>query len=632
MGQSIVTVRPWRHPEHARARTGTEADPRTLAELKRYLSGLSELRPEGLVPDPVPAPGEGGLALLLDRLEETGRAPALEAMESLVTHAASGEDAARRFDELVDAGVAAFNQGALARAGAVFALAGRLLDDGAVDPGRVESLRTGHERLDPERLRRVLDGQERDGLARGLLRLFRVFDPEAVLDRLGLEPERERRGLLLAFLEAHGARGRQAACDRLRSGVVEPVDAYLARNLVRLLRRIPPDGDPAPGAPELARVVRLLVPENPPLLVREVLAYLTETRHAVAEQVLARFLSTLEEILLAPPAGAGEDAREKWLSHLDETAAALARHGSPRARAVLVEHGLRTEPELGGAAERLSALGRFDLSGQPELVGRLLGACRAELPSGFFARPGVGQSRRLLGLVSALAGSVQVPGVRETLELVAARFSEEEFGRRAAAALKAPLEERLADSRTRASLSGSLTVFGLPTLLQSLADQRLSGELTVLDPDGSGVATLGMDRGQLCHARHGALRGADAVYQLLERPVRGSFFFVDRSHEGEKARPLPPMTALLLEGLRRQDELRRAVAVVPDDARLVPTGRAPRAAPGEDDIDLLTTVWEKAVGGATPRDCEGGLAFDAYRVRRCLARWVEEGALRPAGH
>lgn len=169
-------------------------------------------------------------------------------------------------------------------------------------------------------------------------------------------------------------------------------------------------------------------------------------------------------------------------------------------------------------------------------------------------------------------------------------------------------------------------------MLQSLADLRVSGELTMLDPDGRRAATLGLDRGQLSHGWHGALRGADVVYQLLERPLRGSFFFVDRSHEGEKERPLPPMTALLLEGLRRQDELRRAVAVVPDDTRLVPTGRPPRAVPGEDDIDLLTTVWEKAVGGATPRDCEALLACDAYRVRRCLACWVEEGALRPIAH
>jgi hypothetical protein len=563
---------------------------------------------------------------------EAENAPAVNAMERLVRQAPDDERTARRFDELMEAGIAAFNQGVFGRAGAVFTLAERLLDRGVVEAGRVASLMSGHERLDPERLRRLLDGRDHGELLRALLGLFRVFDPEAVLDQLGQEPERQRRGLLLALLEAHGARGRQAASNRLRRRPQDPLDVFLLRNLVHLLRRIPRDGQRCSLKHELASVVRLLVAENPPLLVREVLAYFAETRHPVAEQVLTLFLSTLEDALLSPPVGSGEADRDQWRRHLDETAVALARHGTPCARAALLEHGLRTDPELSGAGERLAALGRCDLSALPDLVGRLLQAGRAELPPGFFAQPTPQQARRLLNLVTALAGSSRADGVRELLELLAACFSEHDFGRRAAETLRAPVGGPLSGPvDPRAGLFGSLTVFGLPTLVQSLADLQVSGELTLLDQEGRRAATLELERGRLCRAQHGALGGSEAVYQLLERPVHGTFAFVDRSHEEEDDQSLPPVTMLLLEGLRRQDELRRAIALVPDDARLVPTGRPPRAVPGEDDIDLLTTLWEKIVAGVAPSDCEGLLAVDAYRVRRCLACWVEEGALHPGG-
>jgi hypothetical protein len=85
---------------------------------------------------------------------------------------------------------------------------------------------------------------------------------------------------------------------------------------------------------------------------------------------------------------------------------------------------------------------------------------------------------------------------------------------------------------------------------------------------------------------------------------------------------------LLLEGFRRYDELKRATVLVPDDARFEAADAPPQAVPGEEDIDLVATLWETVVAGTTPEDCEKTLAADAYRIRRCLAHWVEEGALR----
>jgi hypothetical protein len=564
-------------------------------------------------------------------------APAVGALERLVSLAPDPGQARDRFYELVDAGASTFNRGELDRAELVFSVAERLLDRGVVEPAAVEPLRAGgHERLDLERLRRLLEGEDRREVPRSLLRFYRVFDPAALLDKLRREPARHRRRLLLAFLEAHGADGRLAAFERLGARLEDQQDVFLGRNLIHLLRRIPGDRSPWMPGRELGRVVRFLVPENPPFLVREVLAYLAEKGHPVAEQALRQFVTTLEEALLSEPPGKAGAEREQWLAYLDETCAALVQHGTPGAWEAVVDHGLRSEPELGHPAARLVSLGSRNLGGQPALVGRLVAAAVAELPRKLLARPTAAQSERLRHVVAALADT-RTPEVQELLEALAGRFPDEDFGRRAARTLATAGAEGAGgfDPAAGATLSGDLRVFGLPTLLQSLADSHVAGILRLLDNRGRSLATMEFERGRLAAARYGLLGGAEVVYQLLERPLRATFVFVPRpaadaapSRAGEAP---TDVTALLLEGLRRHDELRRAAVIVPDDARLQGTDRPPRAVTGEDDIDLVISLWEKVVAGTTPLECERALAADAYRVRRCLVDWVEDGALRLGG-
>jgi hypothetical protein len=519
----------------------------------------------------------------------------------------------------------------------VFSVAERLLDRRAVEASAVEPLRTGgHERLDLERMRRLLEGEDRREVPRSLLRFYRVFDPAALLDKLRREPARQRRRLLLAFLEAHGTDGRHAAFERLGRRPEDQQDAFLGRNLIHLLRRIPSDQSPWMPARELGRVVRFLVPENPPFLVREVLAYLAEKRHPVAEQALRQFVTTLEECLLAePPDGAPAD-RDQWRGYLDESCAALARHGTPGAWRAVVDHGLRTEPELGRPAARLADLGGHNLAPQPDLVSRLVAAAVAELPRRLLARPTAAQSERLRHVVAALADT-RTAEVQELLETIAGRFPDEDFGRRAGRILAnaGAAGGSGFDPPRGATLSGDLRVFGLPTLLQSLADSRVTGVLRLVDGRGRRLAAMEFERGLLATAHYGSLEGAEVVYQLLERPVRATFVFVPRPAEPARARAgkdtTRDVTPVLLEGLRRHDELRRASVIVPDDARLGPTDRPPRAVTGEGDIDLVISLWEKVVAGTTPHECERTLPADAYRVRRCLVDWVEEGALRLCG-
>jgi hypothetical protein len=84
---------------------------------------------------------------------------------------------------------------------------------------------------------------------------------------------------------------------------------------------------------------------------------------------------------------------------------------------------------------------------------------------------------------------------------------------------------------------------------------------------------------------------------------------------------------ILMEGVRRYDEYKRAAAIVPDAARLKPTGKS-HGCPESEDADFAVLVWTHVSSGKTPEQCEAAISTDGYRIRRLLANWVEEGALQ----
>ena len=558
--------------------------------------------------------------------------PALLAMERMVALAPDRLEGARRFRDLVHAAIDEFNNGAVGRAARVFEMAEHMIDAGEVDSHLAETLRVnGHEYLNLDRVRRLLEGKERASFPATVLRFFRVFTPATLLDTLRKEPRRERRRLLMAFLETQGQAGRKAAFDRLTHLPEDEHDFFLLRNLVHLLVTIPrPSGVNGDLEHELGRVVRLLVPENPPFLVREVLAYLGQVRHPVAEQVLLLFLRTLEDSLRTSSPDTWEEDRERWMAYLDRTCLELVRIGTPNALEALVEHGLRADDALGDCAARLGVLGDRDLSGTPHLVARLVAGIEAGLPREVLASLSDESAERLGHMMASLAGT-NTPEVRHLLESLAARFSRSALGGKAEKALLALGAPRTASSPPAANLTGDLHVFGLPTLLQKLADSRVTGTLSLVDGQGEAQATLMFDEGRIASAHHGGLSGGDAVYQLLERPFAGTFAFSFRSRATPSSAAAGQgleIIRILLEGTRRHGELRRATLLVPDDASLEATGRPPTAVPGENDIDFVTALWEKASAGATPLLCEESLRVDSYRVRRGVVHWLEEGALR----
>jgi hypothetical protein len=113
--------------------------------------------------------------------------------------------------------------------------------------------------------------------------------------------------------------------------------------------------------------------------------------------------------------------------------------------------------------------------------------------------------------------------------------------------------------------------------------------------------------------------------------MASSFVFLGGEGAGRRAGDggMEPrgVLGMLMEGMRRHDEYRRARALVPDSTALVPTGTRPTSLPGETDGVFVRELWGQVKGGVTAEACERALAVDAYRVRALLAHWLAEGAV-----
>jgi hypothetical protein len=556
------------------------------------------------------------------------------AMERIVALEHDPREAARRFQELVQAAIEQFNDGSLARAVTMLDLAGLLLAEKRVDPAYVRGFREQvHGTLDEERQRRYAEDAASHPLLRRVLGFFPALEPAGLLDSLRVEEKRDRRHLLLALLEVHGAPARTQAFERLSASIASfgDKDAHYQRNLLYVLRHIPRPEGGLPDA-EVQMVIRLSGVGRPVILLKEAIAYLGQVRDERGERALINRLGEYETALLKLGSTGTESA--ELLQVLNRALFALVRLGTPAAIRAVVNHGLKRHPQFGDTSETLASLGGTDLSGDPETVNRLVQAIEAELPHRIFGFLLKKDWSHLLHLIEAVSSSTKAPLVRNALADMVQRFPGEEFAQVAAKVLAGadlPPAPPPSNASQPASLVGDLELFGLPTLLQNLSQSTASGVLTITDPVGEEVATIALEKGKFSDCRSGQLTGEVALFQLIERPTPASFSFVRRNAPpdavgGESLRDLVP---LFFEGTRRYDEFQQASMLVPDYACLRSSGTKPTRPPEEDDMALTRAVWQRACSGAPALECEKDLAMDSYRVRRMLAHWVEEGALEP---
>jgi hypothetical protein len=563
---------------------------------------------------------------------------ALDAMQRMVAEAGDPLEGGRRFQELVRAAVERFNEGSLPQAISTLEAAEKLVAEKRVDSGTAElARRRGDEGIDPERLRAAAESPAQLDSLRRFLGFFGSLSPEGLLEQLSREDKRERRRLLLALLEVHGPAAREAAFRALAEPVSDHAGAdwYFRRNLLYILRKIPRPPE-APVAEEAEVTARHANLEFPPPFLKEAVANLALLHHEKSEAALRSLIHDIEEVLVRP-ADAPYDPKE-LVNLLDRAASALARQGSSAARRALLEHTEKKDPKLGDTSARLAELGAGDLSEDAEIVGRLLATLKSNLPFKLFGLALHQNDQTLVNTIGALSGT-PAPAVKSAFEEVVARFPDKEFARAAARALAAwkrgsapaaggsPAQAPAA----AAALNGDLEVFGLPALLQSLSDSGVSGSLTLRDPRGEIFGAIRLKGGKLRACQAGSLTGDDAFYQLLERPSPGQFQFVKMGDPAEETNvaELKAVLPLTLEAMRRHDELRQASVLVPDDVRLKATDVRPVPHPGEKDGGLQKSLWTRVSKGATALECEAEIRTDAYRIRRLLAHWVEQGSLKP---
>ncbi|HEV8242098.1 MAG TPA: DUF4388 domain-containing protein [Thermoanaerobaculia bacterium] len=564
----------------------------------------------------------------------------VQAMQRIVDLAADPARAAGYFRELLATIAKQFNDRSLPRAVQVLEVARRVLAEGKVEKTSADlMLGTAHEELDGAQLMAQTQHAANLPLLRRLLNFYPALTPEGLLRLLDNEPDRAKRRLWLALLEAHGLPARQHALDRLEASFADAGNsahiAWLQRNFVYLLHRIHPAAGEDPLR-EVRLVGRCTEMGLPAPLVREGLIDLGLRHHPEAEAVLRARLEQIEK-LLDQPGGAPPDAPE-LLRMLALIISGLARQGTTSARRTVVEHGLKQRPALGDTLERLGELSAYDLAADPETVDKLLAVLRAQLPMRVL---GLSIRRHEVGphhLVRALTSTRSEP-VRAAFDDVARRFPTELFGQAAAAALAnwhkvpAPPPDPEVSApppvapAPAAGLAGDLEVFGLPELLQTLSQAESSGRLLLRDRAGRVAAELLLRKGEVREARVKKLGLPDAFYQLLETPQPGTFEFnrvpVEALPEGDTYNVM----GLLMEGMRRYDELQRARVLAPDHAFLRATGNRPSPPPEETDGGFIRDLWRQVKDGGTPSQCEEAIAADAYRIRGLLAHWLAEGSL-----
>jgi hypothetical protein len=100
------------------------------------------------------------------------------------------------------------------------------------------------------------------------------------------------------------------------------------------------------------------------------------------------------------------------------------------------------------------------------------------------------------------------------------------------------------------ALTGHLSDLSLSELIEFFCNQRKTGRLKVLYPQGPGYFQL--QTGSVVDAKIGMLRGIDAVYYALTLP-NAAFEFSGATEAAERTIN-QPWTQVVLEGLRRLDE------------------------------------------------------------------------------
>ncbi|HJZ12524.1 MAG TPA: DUF4388 domain-containing protein, partial [Acidobacteriota bacterium] len=524
-----------------------------------------------------------------------------------------------------------FNEGFLPQSASIIGLAEKIIAAKEVDGTLIEIVRSkGDEQLDPERMRKYAETSSQHLFLRKVFNFFTALTPAGLLESLRRELKRERRRLLLLLLECHGEATRSAALGYLRNPSTRDLsleEIYFRRNIVYLLRRIP-----ASAGESLEETVSLVLPNAelglPLILVKETLAYLSQLKHEKVEQFLQQMLGDTEAMLLNSQGSPYESS--ELLPLLDRVVSCLCRMATHGSRKAVIDHAFKRKTELGDTMGRLAELGLHSLADDAEILDQLTAALKSNLPLKMLGVVLHNRDYNAKCLVEALGGTL-IPSVRQAFEDLIRKYPEQHSGRAAAAILSkhdassGPVKTSEIPS---ASLMGDVDLFGLPSLLQNFAESSVTGNFILKSVEGQVCATVKFYKGKIRSCRAGELSSDDAFYQLFERPQPGTFQFVRTAEEDlELETECKEILPLVMEGIRRYDELQRSRIIVPDDVRLKAKTAQPSPLAEEKNGLLFRDIWNAVQSGATAVECEAIGNVDSYRIRRLLVHWLDTGAI-----
>jgi CRP-like cAMP-binding protein len=150
-------------------------------------------------------------------------------------------------------------------------------------------------------------------------------------------------------------------------------------------------------------------------------------------------------------------------------------------------------------------------------------------------------------------------------------------------------------------LQGNLRYFDLATVIQTLIGAQQTGSLVVTHSEGRDrVTELFFYKGNIAKARFHHLTGDDAVFQLFQTPLQGDFSFTSRvvNEEDVQSDITMPAISLLMESVRRQDELPVLQARLPDASRVFRQKAVQLAWTDGDSVELAAAVWSRLKKGA----------------------------------
>ena len=555
------------------------------------------------------------------------KAPAqVAAMEKIIDLAEDPLVAMGRFRELVTAAVTKFNDGALAATVWMLDVAEdtiieKKLDIGAVNQTRQEAA----DAISSVALRKYTENKTKHAALKIALDFFPTLRLESVLRQLRGEPRAERRRTLLGFAEAYAGKGREAALKELEKELQRAdVDTYYLRNLIYMLHRIARESDDGIDH-ELALLTQSSAPGQNIYVIKEAVTALGQIKTDASVKVLTTRLAEFEATLLRNDASTYPPAEMQKL--LDRIIASLARIGTPNALLTIARHGMKANPPLGDTRARLAALSQHDLSFDEATVNVLLKALRDDIPGKLLGRFVPKKQDATVKLIEALSGT-RAEAVEDVFTEIAQRFPDQDIGKAAAQVLEKWSPAKAASREPVATLTGELEFFGLPSVMQSLGEMRATGMLTLRNKQGQAAAKLVVSDGKFLNAQRGNIRGDEALYDMLERPISGTFAFVPYPAEKMVSELKPrEMMGLLLEGVRRHDELQNILALAPDGMSLAKTNVKPTPHEEEKDPVFIRDIWLKASSGTKIGEWEREIPSDCYRVRRLVVHWLEQGAL-----